>query len=244
MTDDGPGQPSRSRTTRSPGPADSGSSSRSEGFLRENSLSIAFFLLFVVCLVGQGVSGWYDYNQVEAAGHQPTVGFANYLTTGTFLNGAFSNWNAALLQLAVLVIFAKWFYQKGASISHADIGRKSQRRVGNSGRHSFRQRAGEILNDNSLTLALFASFAIVFLLHLLAGTEQYNLQLSAQGQPSLSPFEYLWSSDFWFSTFQTWEAEFFAMGLFVVMTIYLRQKGSVESKPVGAGDTETGVRER
>nr|WP_295742200.1 DUF6766 family protein [uncultured Acidocella sp.] len=204
---------------------------------RDDGLSIAFFTLFILCLIPQGLTGWADYNGSLKSAHFPPVSLGAYLRTGNFLDGAFSNWQAAILQLAVLIAFSAVLRQKGAAHSRKPEGfghRSLYLRL------RRRDTLADTLYANSLSLAFIAMFIIAFGLHLLFGSWRYNEQQTLQHLPTLSTLSYAGSADFWFSVFQCWEAEFGAIGLYVVLSIFLRQENSPESKKVEARDGDTG----
>ena len=83
-------------------------------------------------------------------------------------------------------------------------------------------------------------FLVTFLLHLLFGRWKYNEDQALRHLPSISLGAYTSSSSFWFSVFQCWEAEFVAIGIYIVLSIFLRQENSSESKPVDASNEQTG----
>ena len=198
-------------------------------WLRHNGLTLTFLTLFVICFALQTVTGRSSYNETLHMYGRPPVGFAHYLRTGDFLAGAFSNWQSALLQLACLVVLGGSLRQKGASHS-----RKPESRGDHDGhRASWPYR-------NSLSLALWSLFAATFVGHLLAGAAAYNSRLGLAGRPPIAPLAYFATDSFWFKTMQTWQAEFVVMAAFLVLSIYLRQQGSAESKPVESGDDQTG----
>jgi hypothetical protein len=206
-------------------------------FVSDDSMSIMLFSLFLVCIAGQSVSGWFAYNESLQAGHFRQIAFGSYLGTGDFLDGVFSNWQAAILQLAVLIVFGSVLRQKGAAHS----------RKTNPGSHrtldwklSLRPTVHGWLYANSLSLAFFGMFIVAFALHALFGEWKYNEDQALRHLPSTSLGSYAGSSSFWFSVFQCWEAEFSAIGIYIVLTIFLRQENSSESKPVGASDKQTG----
>ncbi len=202
-------------------------------WLYNNSLSLIFFVLFVGAILVDSVAGLSDYNQTLTSHGRPAIGYFAYLGTGNFLAGLFSNWQAAVLQLGCLIVFAAIFHQKGASHSL---------RLRHDPSLDRRQGAGQAswLYRNSLSLAFALLFALAFLGHLVFGTKAYNETLALSDQSPVSVASYAWSASFWSKTAQTWQAEFVVMGLFLVLSIYLRQQGSAESKPVLSRDDETG----
>lgn len=205
--------------------------------ISNDSMSVALFSLFLICLVGQSLSGWLAYDDTLHAGHFSEIGFGAYLGTGNFLDGIFSNWQAAILQLAVLIAFGSVLRQKGAAHS----------RKTDSGNHRVldwklgqRPTVREWLYANSLSLVFLSMFVVTFLLHLLFGGWKYNEDQALRHLPPISLGAYAGSSSFWFSVLQCWEAEFWAIGIYIVLSIFLRQESSSESKPVGASNEQTG----
>ena len=212
------------------------------GFVRDNSLSLALFALFAVCISLQSVTGWMAFNSSQHDVHQSEIGWAAYLRTGDFLDGVFSNWQAAVLQLAVLVAFSSVLRQRGAAhsrkLAHGNVDALDARTV--EWKFKRRETAGEWVYANSLSLAFFGAFALTFAAHAFAGALKTNEDRALQHLAPQAFSAYVASPAFWESVFQTWEAEFFAIGLYVVLSIFLRQENSPESKPVGCSDAETG----
>src|SRR5581483_8978780 len=205
--------------------------------MSDNSMSIMLLYLFLICLLSQGVTGWLAYNQSLTEGHLSEVTLGTYLGTGNFLDGIFSNWQAAILQLAVLISFGSVLRQKGAphSRKNASTGRRKS-----SWKLSLRPTLHGWLYANSLSLAFLVIFFVTFLLHGLFGQWKYNEDQALRHLPPISFSSYSVSSSFWSSVFQCWEAEFFAIGLYIVLSVFLRQENSPESKPVGASNEQTG----
>lgn len=203
--------------------------------LKNNSLSLSFGTLFILALIGHSVSGWKFYDTERAEHHAPQVSYWSFLGTGTFLDSAFTNWQAAVLQLACLIIFSEELRQRGASHSRkpesTNRGRKQSQ--GHPKRQSWIYR-------NSLSLAFIGIVSATFVLHVIFGTEAYNEKRALQNEFPMTVAQFFTSSRFWFLTLQTWEAEFFAILVFIILTIFLRQQGSAESKPPEASDKETG----
>ena len=206
-------------------------------FAADNSMSIALFGLFIACMVGQATTGWYSYNEALKAGYFHNLAFGAYLGTGQFLDGIFNNWQAAILQLAVLIAFGSVLRQKGAAHSRksdAPNHRTLNWKLG------ARPTVHEWLYANSLSLAFIGMFLLNFALHVLFGEWKYNEDQALRHLPPISLGSYASSSSFWFSVFECWEAEFWAIGIYIVLSIFLRQENSSESKPVEASDEETG----
>lgn len=217
-------------------------------FLADNGLTIALFSLFLVFFCGQAISGLAAYNQTQHAHHLANLTLWKYLRTGNFLDGVLENWQAAILQLASLILFGTYLDQRGAAHSKdpdhphkskSDAASKNTAKSTNARRSRHTQQPGWI-KSHSLSLALILIFLAFFTGHLLAGAAAYRSQLLLEHQQPLSIAAFAVSAKFWFLTFQTWEAEFFAIALYVVLTIFLRQQGSPESKPVNASNRTTG----
>lgn len=202
-----------------------------------DSLSTALFALFLICLAGQGVSGWLAYNASLTSARLEAITLGEYLRTGTFLDGLFSNWQAAILQLAVLITFSAVLRQKGAAHSRKTAPISHRRLTWTIARRS---NVNKWLMANSLSLAFITIFVVTFVLHGVFGEWKYNEDQIFRHLPEVSLSEYLHSSSFWFSNFQCWEAEFVAIGLYVIFSIFLRQEGSPESKPPEASNEQTG----
>jgi Domain of unknown function (DUF6766) len=199
-------------------------------WFRDNALSVVLFGLFAMCLVVQAVSGLLAFNENLLVHRRPPVRLSYYLTTGNFVGGVFSNWQAALLQLACLIVFGVSLHQKGAAHSRdpRDPPRRSRFRA-------------PWLYRNSLSLAFWVLFAASFAVHVVFGARSYNDTRLLSGQTPIGIWRYVRTSTFWFRTTQTWQAEFFAIGVLLVLTIFLRQEGSPESKPVESSNEETGT---
>jgi hypothetical protein len=198
--------------------------------LRDNSLSIALFPLFGLALCLHAIAAWHQHNSNLAAHGRPPSDLLPFLTSGSFLDALAVNWQAAILQLASLIIFSGFLYQRGAAHSRKP---KNDRQHG---RHGF----GSWLYRNSLFITFAVLFAIAFACHAVAGEHDYNFVRALIGQPPVSLTGYLVSARFWSSTLGTWEAEYGVIALYIVLSIFLRQEGSAESKPPEAGNDSTG----
>ena len=203
--------------------------------IHDNSLSILFFTLFVVCFVGQSFAGWRVENETLAAHGRAGVGFGSYLLTGAYLEGLASNWQAAVLQLASLILFSKFLFQRGAPHSRNPDEPEGQRRA-----KKQQARKDPWWRRNSLSAAFAGIFALTLALHVIGGAHAYNESRQLLGQPPLRVSAFLYSAQFWSTTLQTWQAEYLVIGLYVVMSIFLRQEDSPESKPVESSDQQTG----
>ena len=216
-------------------------------FLRRNGLSLTLIVLFTAFMAAQTFFGWHEYNDEQIQHAQPTVDLAHYLRSGHFLEATAENWESEFLQMAAYVLLTAGLFQKGSSESKK-LGEKEEvDRDPRLSRHKADapwpvRRGGWVLvlYENSLSIAFAALFVISFVLHAVGGAMLHNEEALAHGQPTESLWGYMTSSTFWFESFQNWQSEFLALLAMVVMSIYLRQRGSPESKPVDAPHDETG----
>jgi hypothetical protein len=206
-------------------------------FFQDNGLSIAFWALFAVCLCGQAILGHRLAGDGMIASGPASDGLLRYVGGADFQKGVFGNWQAALLQLFTLVVFAVFLRQRGAPHSRQPVGEASA----SAGKHRGNaSRTGSFLQRNSLSLILLTLFALSFLAFFLA---DYSVDTAERLQKRLAHLtapEFLISARFWFDVLQTWQAEFFAMGAFLLLSIFCRQSGSAYSKPDDATNDDTG----
>ncbi len=212
-------------------------------FIRDNGLSLAFGALFLLALIGQALSGFADFNDQQLAHGVEPVSLGAYLTSSTFGVDVAENWQSEYLQFFLYVFATVWLVQRGSPES------KPLGRVGTEsdedqllGRHVRRgsppwAKAGgwrTAVFARSLGLVMGALFLLSWLAQSVAGVSAYNAQQLSDFADPVSWLEYLGSADFWNRTLQNWQSEFLAIGSMAVFSVYLRQRGSPESKPVGA----------
>ncbi|MDY6948350.1 MAG: DUF6766 family protein [Pseudomonadota bacterium] len=215
-------------------------------FWRDNGLSIAVFVLFLIFWVGQALTGWRDeVDERRAHGATPPT-FMQYLGSGSFLEATTENWESEFLQMFGYVLFTAFLYQRGSAESKSP---DEAEQVDRDPRGSPRQDApGPVkaggwrlrLYENSLSLAFFALFAVSFVGHAVGGAAAYNEEQRLHSAPTVTVGEFLMRPRFWFESFQNWQSEFLAIWSMVVFSIYLRQRGSPESKPVDSPHSQTG----
>ena len=216
-------------------------------FLYENSLSLAMLGLFLLFLAGQSLAGWYVYNSDQQDHQQPPIPYGAYLLSGHFFEAVFENWESEFLQMSAYVIFTVYLRQKGSPESrpldskdtHEDSVAAARRRP----RSPWAARQyGWIrkIYEYSLTLALFLLFIVSFLLHAVAGRQVFNEEQALHGGHAVTLGEYIMVSQFWFESLQNWQSEFLSVAVLIVLSIFLRQKGSPQSKPVSHPHDETG----
>jgi hypothetical protein len=215
--------------------------------LRDNGLSITTFGLFLVLLVMQSLTGWRTANQDNQEHRQPTESYADYLTSDHFLEATAENWESEFLQMASYVVLTAFLFQKGSPESKDPDGQEpvdqDPRRQRNHPNAPGPVRRGGIaltLYEHSLSLTMAALFLVSFLLHAIGGHGEYNQQQLEHGEAPVSLLGFMTSAQFWFQSFQNWQSEFLAVGALTVLGIFLRERGSPESKPVAAPHAETG----
>jgi hypothetical protein len=215
--------------------------------LRENGLSLTMFGLFFACLAGQSLTGWRQHNDEQRSHGRPPTSWSSYLTSGDFVEATFENWESEFFQMAALMSLSSVLVQKGSAQSNplsGSVASDDSSRPRVSRRAPWPVRRGgwvKRLYARSLSLALAALFLISFTLHALGGRDKFNDEAEAHGQPTVGFIGYVTSSQFWFESFQNWQSEFLSIGALTVLSIYLRQSGSPESKPVEAPHAKTGT---
>jgi uncharacterized membrane protein YjfL (UPF0719 family) len=216
-----------------------------KNLLKNNGLSIVFFLLFLFAIVGQTITGLKEHNQEQIdEGSQP-IAMSEYLTSGHFLQSTFENWESEFLQMALFVVLTIFLYQKGSSESKDPEGEEPSDKEPDPRKKDAPwpvKQGGLILGiyKHSLSIALLLLFIISFFLHWYGSLTDFNEQELLKGKPTETAMQYLGNSRLWFESFQNWQSEFLSVFAIVVLTIFLRQKGSAQSKAVDEANSETG----
>jgi hypothetical protein len=219
-------------------------------FVRENSLGLVFGALFLLALAGQAVAGHADFNQQQITDGLQPVSFGRYVTSADFGVDVAENWQSEYLQFFLYLVLTVWLLQKGSpeskSLDQAGIESDEEQLVGRHARAdspSWARAAGwrRWLLSNSLGLVMGGIFLLSWLAQSIAGTAAFNERQLSQLQDPVPWAVYLTEPDFWNRTLQNWQSEFLAVASMAILSIYLRQRGSPESKPVGAAHTSTGV---
>lgn len=216
-------------------------------FLRSSSLSIFFLVLFVAALVGQAWAGWWQFNDQQVAQGMGEIGLGRYLVSADFAVDVTENWQSEYLQFLLYIVATVFFVQRGSpeSPAHGGIGTDKEQKLGE---HTVKDspawaKAGgarTLIFSWSLTLVMAAIFLVSWLAQSIAGWAAFNETRLQQLQDPLSWGRYVGNPDFWSRTLQNWQSEFLAVGSMAVLAIYLRQRGSAESKPVGEPHSSTG----
>jgi hypothetical protein len=209
-------------------------------FLREHSLTLVFAGLFLAALVGQLFAGQADYNERQAALGQPELALGPYLFSADYWVDVVENWQSEYLQFFLYVWATVWLIQKGSPESKPldKVGPESDREQ-QLGEHVSESspkwaRAGgwrTSLYSKSLGLAMLALFLFSWTMQWIAGWYANNSDPLAE---KMGLVQYFFSSDFWNRSLQNWQSEFLAIASMAILSVYLRQRGSPESKPVGA----------
>jgi hypothetical protein len=219
-------------------------------FVRENSLSLFFGLLFLGALVAQSLAGWQQFNAQQIAEHLDTITWTGYVTSADFAVDVSENWQSEFLQFWLYLSATVWLLQKGSPESteldkagkESDEDQKVKEHVGPDSPTWARPGGWRTaVYSSSLATVMGLIFLGSWLVQSIAGWAAYNETRLQQVQDPISWGEYLLNADFWARTLQNWQSEFLAVGAMVVLSIYLRQRGSSQSKPVGAPHEATGV---
>jgi hypothetical protein len=200
-----------------------------------NSLTIVLSGLFVICIAAQSVVGWRLQNDILVAHGRASIGYWTNLSAGAFLEGLAVNWQAAFLQLSSLIFFTGFLYQRGSPQSRDPLKAKGKKRENKKAARRFTW-----VYRNSLVLAFLSLFACSLVLHVAFGAKAFNEERALTGQPLISVAAFMLTAKFWSATLQTWQAEYLTITLFVVLSAFLRQQGSAESKPVESKNETTG----
>jgi len=205
-------------------------------YLRDHGLSFAMLgLLFAGFFLGQIVAGRAEHNDERRKQGQAALSYSEYLRSPHFGEATAENWESEFFQMFVFVLATAFLYQKGSAESKDPRKRHQHvtRRVRPDSPWPAR-RGGWVLRlyEHSLSGALFLLFTIAFLWHTRAGLRLYNEDRLHDGEPAVTTTDYLRSSRFWFESFQNWQSEFLAIGAMVVLSIWLREINSPESKDV------------
>jgi hypothetical protein len=219
-------------------------------FVRENSLGLVFGVLFVLALGGQAIVGHADFNQQQLSEGLQPISLGRYLTSASFAVDVAENWQSEYLQFFLFIVLTVWLLQKGSpeskSLDQAGTESDKDQLVGEHARDdspAWARAPGwrRTLLSNSLGLVMGGIFLLSWLAQSIAGVVAFNEQRLSQLQDPVSWTTYLTEPDFWNRTLQNWQSELLAVFSMAVLAIYLRQRGSPESKPVGAAHTSTGV---
>jgi hypothetical protein len=219
-------------------------------FIRESSLSLGFGLLFLAALVGQAFSGWAHYNNEQSASGLGRIDLGEYLLSANFAVDISENWQSEYLQFLVYIVGTVWLLQRGSpeskELHKGGLESEQEHKLGRYALPSSPSwakggRFKMTVYSWSLVLVMLAIFLGSWFAQLVGGWASYNEMRLERLQDTLTLGQYFGNAEFWSRTFQNWQSEFLAVGSMAVLSIYLRQRGSPESKPVGEPHESTGV---
>jgi hypothetical protein len=219
-------------------------------FVRDNGLGLFFLTGFLLALAGQAIAGQADFNNQLLAEQLQPVSFGEYVTSSDFAVDTAENWQSEYLQFFLYVSVTVWLVQRGSpeskKLGRSGIESDEDQMVGEHARDNSPKWAAargwrRTLYSHSLLLVLGSIFVLSWLVQSVTGVVAYNQQQLRRLQAPLSWSDYLGAADFWSRTLQNWQSELLAVASMAVLSIYLRQRGSPESKPVGAAHDATGV---
>jgi hypothetical protein len=219
-------------------------------FLKENSLGLFFGVFFLIVLIAQAFAGHADFNQQQLTEGLAPVSFARYVTSASFGADVLENWQSEYLQFSLYIFLTVWLLQKGSPESKEldKPGRESEQeqKIGayaddNSPRWARARGVKLWLFSNSLGLVMGLIFVLSWLGQSIAGVAAYNEEQLGNLEDPVSWTRYLTEPDFWNRTLQNWQSELLAVASMAILAIYLRQRGSSQSKPVGSAHTTTGI---
>lgn len=218
-------------------------------FIREHSLSIVTLGAFlVIWLGGQTWAGHRAYNEEQRSHGEPTVSLGEYITRAHFGEATFENWESEFLQMGIYVLLTAWLVQRGSAESKPPEGDpkldEDPRNHRDDPDAPWPVRHGGWplrIYEHSLGIVMLCLFLLALTGHLVTGAHEFNAEQLAHGEPQVSTIGYLFRSQFWFESLQNWQSEFFAVGSLVILSVYLRERGSPESKPVHAPHDATGA---
>jgi len=220
------------------------------GFWRTNALGLGFGVLFLATLGVQAVAGWHSFNDQQVAAQVAPVGFGDYVRSADFAVAVAENWQSEFLQFLLYLVATVWLLQRGSpeskELGKAGLESDQDQLVGPYAKPDSPAwaRAGgwrRRVYGTSLALVMGAIFLCSWLAQSVAGRAAYDEQRLQDLRDPVGWPAYVTSADFWERTLQNWQSEFLAVGAFAVLAIYLRQRGSSQSKPVGAPHAATGI---
>ena len=219
-------------------------------FVRDNSLSLFFLVIFLAALVGQAIAGHILHNEDATAHGEETISIWRYIVSSDFGQAVMENWQSEYLQFMLFMLATVWLVQRGSPESKppGEAGRESdeKQRTGPHAQPDSPKWAKErgikaFLYENSLLIVMAAIWLGSWFAQSVTGVSEYNADRLDHHQLAVSWFDYLGRPDFWEKTLQNWQSEFLAVGSMAILAVYLRQRGSPESKPVGASHETTGM---
>jgi hypothetical protein len=219
-------------------------------FIRDHSLSLFFLVLFLVSLVGLAIAGHALHNNDAIAHHGETMSFWRYLRSSDFGNAVMENWQSEYLQFMLFMLATVWLIERGSPESK-EPGKEGtetlkEQKIGTHADEDSPDWAKPrgiktFVYSNSLLIVMAIIFFGSWFAQSVTGWTQFNADQVDHHEATVSWLGYIGSADFWKATLENWQSEFLAVGSFVALTVFLRQRGSPESKPVGTPHHSTGI---
>jgi len=209
---------------------------------KRNGLSLVLAAMFLAFLAAQVLFGWQAFNEERVREGQPLLGLLGYLHSGHFVSATFENWESEFLQMGMYVLLTVKLRQLGSAESRPLDPAEEKQEV-QPGPQPWPVRRGGLwlaLYERSLAIAFGVMFLLSFALHLFGSWQADLEERLARGEEPVTIWHHLASAEFWFESFQNWQSEFLAVLALVLLTIWLRQKDSPQSKPVAAPHAQTG----
>jgi len=216
-------------------------------YLRNNGLTITLMAMFALALIGQWLTGWSANNDELLRHGEAAIAPLAYLGDAAFMSSVFENWESEFLQMAVYVVLTAILVQRGSAESkdpdapERDADLAAQAAKPGAPRILAAGASARWLYARSLGLTLFALFLLSFLLHWINSAGAAADDAIAHGETPETVLQYFWSAQLWFESLQNWQSEFLSTAVLVVLSIFLRQKESPESKAVAAPHGATGA---
>ena len=220
------------------------------GFARDNGLSLFFGVLFLAALVLQAISGHASFNDEQRQHDSAGISLGRYVTSAQFAVAVLENWQSEYLQFTLFILLTVWLLQRGSpeskEMDKAGLESAEDQKLGEHAPDDAPRwaKAGGLrtaIYSNSLLLVMGSIWVATWLAQSVAGWTEYTESLIEHHRDPVSWWQYLSSGDFWERSLQNWQSEFLAVGSMAIFAVYLRQRGSPESKPVGAPHHATGV---
>ena len=216
-------------------------------FFKDNGLTIVLMLLFLGSILGHWIAGVHFQNEELAAHGEPPIGPIAYLSDPQFLSTVFENWESEFLQMSAYVVLTAYLFQRGSAESEDPD--EGPRKGDTIHKNSHSEAPGPLRNGflvrwvygHSLGIVLMILFIASFVLHWTFSAKEAAAEAAAHGEEPLTLIQYLGSSQLWFESFQNWQSEFLSTAVLVILSIFLRQQGSPESKPVASPHAKTGA---
>jgi hypothetical protein len=219
-------------------------------FVRDNGLGLFFGAIFLASLIGQALVGHADFNHLQLRHHDDPISLGRYIFSSDFGVDVMENWQSEYLQFTLYILTTVWLLQRGSPESkepdRAGLESDEDQKVGEHADSDSPRwaRLGGLrtwIYSYSLLIVMTAIWLASWTVESVTGRVAYNAEQFDHQEAALSWLQYIGTSDFWNRTLQNWQSEFLAVGSMAVLSIYLRQRGSPESKPVGAPHAATGV---